>query len=520
MSSPQYVYHQPSLPWLIKLHMDSYSRLFSLRFRVPNKIRRIFPSSPPISIDGSSLDSSGSRELEGVTINVLPDDVLLHIFHFDRLWCLPWRWHRLVHVCRRWRSVIFASPNFLGLRLVCGPRTRVELTSIWPPLPIIIKNMADSPMPEDYNFDAAIQHQNRVREIKLQYLTSSQLQRLASALREQLPALIHLMLDFDGHPSRRAPALPDGFLGGSAPRLQHLRLDSIPFPALPKLLPSAADLVHLGLWNIPHSGYIPPESIVTSLAGLTNLKILTIGFESPLSLPDQKRRRPPPPTRIILPALTRFEFYGISQYLEDLVARIDAPLLDSIWITFFLQIIFDTPQLAQFMRRTTRFQTLNEAHLDFDDYGCQVESLPPTRGLDEKSRLRISCRELDWQLSSLEQIYTSFFPSIHMVEHLYIYGPQILPSQWQDNIESVHWLEILLSFTSVKNLYASQKFAQCLAHTLQELAEDRMTVLPILESLFVEDLQQSGPIQKTIGQFVAARQLLGYPVAVSQWDRT
>jgi hypothetical protein len=217
-----------------------------------------------------------------------------------------------------------------------------------------------------------------------------------------------------------APALPDEFLGGSAPRLQYLRLNSISFPALPELLLSATDLVHLDLCKI---GYISPESIVTGLAGLTNLKTLSISFESPLSLPDQKRRRPPLPTRTVLPALTQFVFCGVSEYLEDLVARIDAPLLDSIRITFFLQIIFDTPQLAQFMRRATRFRTLNEARISFDNSGCQVVSLPQTRSREAKSTLRISCRKLDWQLSSLEQFYTSFFPSIHMMEHLYIYGP-------------------------------------------------------------------------------------------------
>jgi hypothetical protein len=44
-------------------------------------------------------------------------------------------------------------------------------------------------------------------------------------------------------------------------------------------------------------------------------------------------------------------------------------------------------------------------------------------------------------------------------------------------------------------------------------------MLPALESLSVEDLQQLGPVQKTIGQFIAARQLLGHPVVVYQWDR-
>ena len=191
-----------------------------------------------------------------VTINVLPDDVLLHIFlidgqehheppslllvgmgDYDRVGRLPWRWHRLVHVCSRWRSIVFASPNFLDLRLVCGPRTPTELTGIWPSLPIIITDAFGLPMPrdrkpdawaEDYDFDAAIVHPSRVREIRLSHLIRSILQRLASAtlMQEQFPALTHLMLHFyDVHPS---PILPDGFLGGSAPLLQSLGLSSIP----------------------------------------------------------------------------------------------------------------------------------------------------------------------------------------------------------------------------------------------------------------------------------------------------
>jgi len=123
-----------------------------------------------------------------VTINILPDDVLLRIFHFDRvthtlggghlLSRLFWRWDRLAHVCRRWRSVVFASPNFLDLRLVYGPSTHMELTGIWPPLPIIISNILvlDKPLPKDYDFDAAVVQHDRVCEIDLHSLTNLQLQ--------------------------------------------------------------------------------------------------------------------------------------------------------------------------------------------------------------------------------------------------------------------------------------------------------------------------------------------------------
>jgi hypothetical protein len=178
-----------------------------------------------------------------VTINILPDDILLHIFLFDgqgshrttwvsrcrledgdRVERLPWRWHRLVHVCRRWRSVVFASPNFLYLRLVCSLKTRMQFTGIWPPLPIIVTNVLYVEEPEVYDSDGLIMYTNRVREICFADRTGSLLQRLASAtwMQEQFPALTHLTLVPFIDTRNQAPVLPDGFLGGSTPRLQSL----------------------------------------------------------------------------------------------------------------------------------------------------------------------------------------------------------------------------------------------------------------------------------------------------------
>ena len=323
-------------------------------------VHHVTASTPPISMDGCHgssgsstahhLDASNAPHVVGscdkrtsyvlclqlllivladhVKIDILPDDILLLIFLFDRATFLyldnqRWRWDHLVHVCRRWRSVVFASPNFLGLKLACGPWTRVGL---WPPLPIILINRA---MPEGCAFDAAILHHNRICEINLRNLTNSQLRRLIAAMRKQFPALTLLKVDF-AHFTHPDLALLDGFLGGSAPRLQSLELHYISFPALPALLLSATDLVRIALWRVPHSKYILPEAIAPSLAVLTNLKSLIIEFHSCRFRPGRDNQRPPPTTRPVLPALIYFEFYGASAYLEDLLARIDAPLLVSI----------------------------------------------------------------------------------------------------------------------------------------------------------------------------------------------
>ena len=494
------------------------------------------------------------------TINILPDDILLHVFLIDgqedhympkmlfflhpeledyvRVQRLPWKWHRLVHVCRRWRSVVFASSISLDLRLVYGLWTRVELTGIWPPLPIIITNRfdrfdhIDGPttdgwpvLPEDFDFDAAIVHPNRVREIRLFYLTRSIFQRLVSATQTQepFPALAHLALHFsdsDVHPS---PTLPDGFLGGSAPLLQSLALTSIPFPALPKLLLSATHLVRLILYDIPHSGYFSPEAIVTGLAGMPNLESLFIQFSSPLSRPHRDSRRPPPPIRIVLPALTHFNFKGVSEYLEDFVVRIDAPLLGTIYIIFFHQLIYDIPRLAQFMGRTSRFQEVKEAHVQFIDYNVHVNStLSSIYTSERKSGLEISCRTMDWQLSSVAQVFTSFFPSIYMVDRLYIYDPTYnRPRGYKPNdIDDILWLEIFHPFTGVNNLYITNGYASSIACALQELVGGRtMEVLPNLQSIFLAVYKPSEPIPEGIQNFVAARQLSGHPITVSIWEQ-
>jgi hypothetical protein len=377
-------------------------------------------------------------------------------------------------------------------------------------------------MPEDYDFDAAVVHPDRVREIRLFCLTRLHSQRLASAtrMREQFPALIHLLLHCPDH---SAVVLPDGFLGGFAPRLQSLLLDSIPFPGLPKLLLSATHLVRLILYIMPLSGYLSLKAIVTPLAVMPNLKLLIIHFKYPLSYSHQESQPPPPSIRTVLPALTRFEFNGVSEFLEDFVARIDTPLLDSIDIILFHQLIFDIPQLTQFMGRSTRFQELKEAHVDFYNGEIYVETHPLGGSISlKKARLGISCGALDWdwQLSSLAQVITSFLPSFYTVEHLYIYKREESQTKGQVGIEDMQWLEIFHPFAAVKNLYLPKKFMPSIAPAMQELVGGRTTeVLPILQNIFLEGFEPSEPIQEGIREFVSARQLSGHPITVSLWER-
>ncbi|KAH9073490.1 hypothetical protein EDB83DRAFT_76927 [Lactarius deliciosus] len=114
------------------------------------------PSSDPPSRPNDSFTSTTSesddphrgQEVENITrtlcenleeaqaqgkgyINTLPDNVLLEIFDLCReghdagwfTFTVAWDWHRLVHVCQRWRQLVFGSPRRLDIQLLCKHRT-------------------------------------------------------------------------------------------------------------------------------------------------------------------------------------------------------------------------------------------------------------------------------------------------------------------------------------------------------------------------------------------------------------
>ena len=415
----------------------------------------------------------------------------------------------LIHVCRRWRCLVFGSPRRLNLRLYCTPRTPARDTlGVWPALPLIVRG--DTTPSGTGNVVAALEKTNRVYKVNLVNIAGWQLEQVLAAMQVPFPVLTDLRLFSNGE---TMPVIPDSFLDGSAPLLRHFRLDGIPFPGLSKLRLSATHLVSLKLYSIPHSVYVSPEAIVALISVLFALEQLSLGFQSPQSGPDPETRRPPPSKRSVIPALYYFHFKGVIEYLEDLVTGIDTPQLDKMRITFFNQIDFDTPRLRQFINRTpTKLGKRDASVLFYDDF-ARVELSPGIL------RIEISCREPDWQLSSIEQVCNSSLHPLSTIEDLYI-EPRYRRLVWKDNaIENTLWLQLLLPFTAVKNLYLSEEFAPGIAAALQQLVEGRTTdVLPSLQNIFVQELGASGPFQKSIGEFVAARRLSDHPITISEWS--
>jgi hypothetical protein len=462
-----------------------------------------------------------------VLIDVLPDDVLLEIFDFymGEGEYQPTKkgteaWVSLVHVCQRWRSVVFGSPGRLDLQLVCTPKTPVKETlNVWPPFPLLILGLGGVCETSGVdNIIAILEHRDRIRQIRLDFL-ESQREDIYAKMLVQFPALTYLRLrTFDAtFFTYSVPVLPDSFLGGSAPHLQTLDLCHVPFPELPKFLLSTTHLVTLRLHGskVTDSGFISPEVMPTCLSSLTSLETLWLEFAFParLSYPQGGCRLPSPPTGHVLPAPTRFRFDAANPaYLGALVDRIDPSRLELLQLFLYHQ-DFDDQQLEliQFISRAPKLVAHKKADVIFHD-ACVDIILSSQGSGDGELSVIIKSNFLDSQLAFLAQLFTSLLPPFPTLEGLYISARREVLYD-NDNWNTL-WLDFLRPFASVKDLYISKRFSYNIVRALQELTGDRTTeVLPALKNLFLEDVT----VQKGIQQFVSARQLSVHSVHISHW---
>ena len=477
------------------------------------------------------LSRGGTDQLyPRVTIDKLLDEILLDIFEFYMASPFPSPshkedlWHTLVHVCRRWRYVVFGSPRRLDLRLLCVNRRLTKTLDIWPELPIVIHVNEDEfrQLPRVSDVISVLKHHNRVCKIFMGDVSNSFLEEVAMA-NEPFPALIDFNLE---SLKEDPPTLPDSFLGGSVPSLRSFTLRGIPFPALGKLLLTTRDLVNLTLGFNPPSESILPDAMVDILSALTKLKTFHLGFdldhfETPQFWDHRANQRPPALPRVILPALTNFNFYGDYKYLEGIVSRIDAPL-DSIAVTFSHQLeVSDIPLLRDFIGRT---KILNEPHrLDTSFSSVDIEiSLFHRKGDVDFKVLNLSML-CSWyagssQFSLLAQICSMFLPPLPSLELLGIFSSKRLLSRLQHEVDNTRWIEILRPFATVKDLVLDELVVFSVTPSLQELVGEQVTeILPALQNIFLEGIRSPGPVPEGIRKFIAARELSGRPVALHHW---
>lgn len=435
-------------------------------------------------------------------IDLLPDELLLNIFDHIRhaKYSSKFRhtiptthWQVLVHVCCRWRQIVFASPRRLDLQLLCTNGIPVKkYLSCWPAFPIIILYDFTELTTPNVEYDVVtalvLEHRSRISQINLA-ISSSLWSKMSTVMREPFPMLTSLSIYAD---DGNLPSIPSGFFGGSAPHLREILFHGILTPALPALLSYKSNLVELDLfdWDTPRTDFISPAALAACLAVLPKLKILRIALPSWTSHLGHRQIDLPPKTRVVLPALTSFSLQGEHTYLEDFVAQIYTPRLDLIDIVFPDLPDSRLPQLSDYINRSClRPPGFEDAKIYFDD--CCSVVIELNSGLHQISfSIHIlSCQGSNNQVWCMAHVLHQISGILSNVDYL-----EINEERWQtaevEDEDMDMWLELLRPFTAVGTLHICEEFAKNVVYALEgKPAETDNQVLPALNQLllFLED---------------------------------
>jgi hypothetical protein len=91
-----------------------------------------------------------------------------------------------------------------------------------------------------------------------------------------------------------------------------------------------------------------------------------------------------------------FCFIGVSEYLEDVVSQIDAPILDTFHVlVFFNKVVFDIPHLSHFIWRADNLKPYRRVSVFFDNHAVFINA-QRTAGF-EGLKLGVMCEPSDWQ---------------------------------------------------------------------------------------------------------------------------
>ena len=388
------------------------------------------------------------------------------------------------------------------------------MMDIWPAIPIVILFSSGMGSSDKEDIITALEHRDRVSRIKL-FVSEAQLGKIAALMLEPFPVLTRLSLN-----SENASALPDGFLGGSAPPLQQLDLCNVMYPALPTLLLSAVNLVNLSLRNIPPTGYISPEALVAHVAALLRLETLDVGltsFSDPINSPLI--------TRTVLPALRKFSFSGRCKYLEDFISRIDTPQLNSIDVYYESGNNFDVLQLPRFIDRSENLKKSLSRHCkislckhdqDFITITfCVHRTTSPQFDAKPGISVRLSGR-IRGQILHLTNILGFMTPMLSHAVHCTIHSVlfMLCPTHWFEHLRQSNpiWLQLLRQLSSVQTLLVSYTVTRIIYESLTYLNGEMITqVLSALKLLCIEDHPTP-----SLHSFLAARRDSGHPVTFVQ----
>jgi hypothetical protein len=442
----------------------------------------------------------------------LPDKVLLDIFS-DFLDDSPRHWPTLVHVCCKWRRIVFASQQALHLRLFCTHGTPVQKAlDCWPAaLPVVMEYGGspglDPPSPEDeYNIIAALKESHRVRSISL---------TITSSLRERLFAISGSFSDLEDLVllSRESEGLTLPCFSRWGPRLRRLHLTRVSVHPLLRLLYFSNDLVDLQLHEVPGPPDLPPGALTEALSRMAQLRSLSLHF---LSTPGTIFfPHPPSGERVLLPVLTRFHFQGKGEYLENLLARIDAPRLEDIGVTFFNGFITDLSNLAEFVGRMEIRKPLHGAHIQYSEHAISISLTQPGLGAPTCFKFQLFGEKVALQLSLISLICFRFSVYLNVVDLRINAMRATRKSRWEDSDKSERWRDLIDLFRGVKRFHVAGSLSESIMCALLLPGSQGKSILPALHKLYIpRPGPRLTPLGKDVVSFVISRRLSGHQIAV------
>ena len=476
------------------------------------------------------------------SIHIIDDYSLLNIFYLYRPFLLceegfvdirfwggvQWQgpegecwWYRLAHVCQRWRNLILGSASYLGLCLVCTYGTPVaDMLAHSPLLPLVLDYCDEDITTEDEEaIVLALEQRDRVRRIRLT-IPVLKLQKLIMSIDGEYPILEYLILGDQFEEKDTVLILPETL---QTPHLRHLAIKgSIPIPVRAPLLGTAAGLAALYLALFHPSTYFQPTVLLQWLSSTPQLEMLMIFFYFPVPNRDVERQlmRRPITTHVTLPNLRSFALQSVSAYSEAVLSRITAPHLEDFRINYFKQLTFSVPQLKQFVGRTENLR-FNRVGFYFSNMGVYVHIEPPqdeTNAPVDTSSINVDCQHLDWQVSSVAQIFNALSQIFSAVEHLTLaHRVHTPPIQEPNEVDRTQWRELLRSFSNVKTLHIEDGLVSELSRCLPlEDGEHPLELLPELQKL---TYSRAGNPKNGFTSFIDARQNAGRPVTLMEtWN--
>ena len=419
-----------------------------------------------------------------------------------------------MHVCRRWRRLIFETSSFLGIYLVCNPRVPVAamLAHFPSTLPLAIDYIRwdrRTAARQQEGMMLALRRPERVRRIRISvpdWVHPLRRQRLIMAIDDEFPKLefFYIARSFDSSEEHSALVLPDKF---RAPRLRNLILFSLSLSIQSPVITTALGLVTLSLLLSPPFNRFHPNDLLQLVSRTPQLE--TLDFRSDVSRSDLRRQlsRMPITVYAVLPKLRWFGFNGSSAYLNALLPQVSAPLLDKLQLGFADGFVLPLPDIFHFVNQAENLRC-GSANLAFSRRAVVMKVRPCAGAKTYSVKTTVFCTHAWHQISFAAEICNELRIPLSEIQYLSL-ECSISPTPF-DGTNRLRCRQILKSFGNLMTLRVPLGLVREVSNALQSQdGESPMEILPELRELAC---YWNAYAHSSFSPFIDARQSAGYPV--------